>query len=432
MRLPVILPPLKPQRFSCRSCTTCCRDLVVHLTRRDREKIDEQGWRDKLDRPPCVPLGRSDVLNHRPGGGCVFLMDDGRCRIHAEFGASAKPLACQLYPFTLEREGDVLRAGIRFDCPSVARNEGMPIGAHAKDVGRLAEELREARAGALDAAAGLSFLKPTRRLAPVELNGLIDGLDGWLCNVRYSLADRLIGLEDFASTMQRADLGQVREDRFVELARMLVGDLPNVVQACHESPPGPPAARQLRLFRQTIFSHCEHISLEQAQSGIIESLRYRFRQLHRARRMSAARGETPQRVPGVCGVPFERIEAVRLHDDAEPPAQAEATNELATRYLRARLLGRSAFGSGYYGWPVLTGLSALLLAAAAAGWLARYFAAATDRDVVHRDDMVRAIGIVDRAAGRARELGSRTAALRLVYLARDRGLSRLVVRYLGA
>ena len=50
---------------------------------------------------------------------CVFLNEQGKCRIHAKFGGPAKPLACQVYPFTLNPAGDHWQVGIRFACPSV-------------------------------------------------------------------------------------------------------------------------------------------------------------------------------------------------------------------------------------------------------------------------------------------------------------------------
>src|SRR5262245_3200248 len=112
--LPVIWPNFKDQRYSCHSCTNCCRDLVVHLTLEDRRKIDAQGYAAKLGAPPYVRLESSYVLNHGPDGACISLQTDGLCRIHAEHGMAAKPLACHVYPFTLERDREGLQAGIRF------------------------------------------------------------------------------------------------------------------------------------------------------------------------------------------------------------------------------------------------------------------------------------------------------------------------------
>src|SRR5205814_142821 len=97
--------------------------------------------------------------------------------------------------------------------------------------------------------------------------------------------------------------------------------------------------------------------------------------------------------------------------------------------LRARLATHSFFGHACYDWPVLEGLGALLLGIAVIGWLGRYSAAGAGRERLETADIIEAVGVVDRAAGRARELGARSAKLRLAYLRQDAGLLRLVEAY---
>jgi hypothetical protein len=63
------------------------------------------------------------------------------------------------------------------------------------------------------------------------------------------------------------------------------------------------------------------------------------------------------------------------------------------------------------------------------GWLSRYLAATKGRPVFDSAECGRAVAIVDRAAGRVPELGSRSGRLRLRYLTGDHGLMRLVQRY---
>ncbi len=157
MNAPIIFPEVGGQRFDCRHCGRCCRELVIYITEGDRKKIDKQDWQDKLDGPPHIRFGRSYVLNHRSNGDCVFLTDNHMCRIHAAFGATDKPLSCQLFPFSLEPEADGFRVSVRFDCPSVARSVGRPLAKHRPDVARLASALK---------AANLVELAPPR--TPVE------------------------------------------------------------------------------------------------------------------------------------------------------------------------------------------------------------------------------------------------------------------------
>ncbi len=109
--------------------------------------------------------------------------------------------------------------------------------------------------------------------------------------------------------------------------------------------------------------------------------------------------------------------------------ERDAADDLIVRYVRMRLTARTAFGPGYYGWPLATGLLALMAAAAAVGWLARLCAADAGRRQLQFGDVADAIGRVDATAGRSPALGTAAERLRLSYLVRDGGLIRLVRRY---
>src|SRR5579859_2179645 len=119
------------QNWDCGGCTDCCREYHVHVTDEERARIDGQAWEKEpgfADLPLFVNDGKWRKpryrLNHDSTGACVFLGENGRCRIHAKFGSSAKPLACRIYPFVLIPAGDHWRVGLRFACPAAARSEG--------------------------------------------------------------------------------------------------------------------------------------------------------------------------------------------------------------------------------------------------------------------------------------------------------------------
>src|SRR5437870_11286653 len=121
------------QNWDCHACGQCCKEYTVHVTAEERAKIDEQGWA-KLPEFEGVPLvvrdgrwGSRYRLNHRADGSCVFLGEDGYCRIHARFGGTQKPLACQVYPYVLIPAGDHWRVGVRYACPSATGNKGGPV-----------------------------------------------------------------------------------------------------------------------------------------------------------------------------------------------------------------------------------------------------------------------------------------------------------------
>ena len=102
------------QNWDCHVCGTCCKEYQVNLTKEERKRIEAQGWdrdKDLGGFAPFVrhgpPWARKYFLRRRDGG-CVFLSEAGRCRIHERFGAEAKPLACRLYPFVLVPTDDDL------------------------------------------------------------------------------------------------------------------------------------------------------------------------------------------------------------------------------------------------------------------------------------------------------------------------------------
>lgn len=143
MPLPVRSLPVL-QNWDCHGCSDCCRTYAVPLSAEEKERIEKQGWEREPDFQGVqifTTVRGNTSLAHRPGGGCVFLNDEGRCKIHAKFGSAAKPLACRAYPFVLVPGGDHWRVGLRFTCPSVAENKGRPMGVHAKDASAYGAEL---------------------------------------------------------------------------------------------------------------------------------------------------------------------------------------------------------------------------------------------------------------------------------------------------
>jgi len=415
------MPVLESQRWDCHGCTTCCRELVVHLTPRDVREIDRQDWSGKIAGPPYLRLGRETVLSHVPGDGCVFLGDDGKCRIHTAFGAEAKPLACQVYPFTLQRQGATLRAVLRFDCPSAAASRGSSLDAHSHQLARLAEAFDTHAPAALGAAARAPRLVADRRLRPVEAEHLASRLDAWLRDAGRPLTDRLAGVASFLDTLATARVDRLDEARLVELIDLLASEVPASAEAIVAADHPPPDDRMRKLLRMTVFSYCEHVSLEQLRAPLGRRMAYRWSQLRRARRVASGSGAIPSLATGLADTTFDRLRPVGVAADA-----ADACEELATRYVRAKLLAGACYGAAYYEWPFVDGVRALLVSLAAARWIARYHAAADGRPSFTSDDFRRAIGLVDRAAGRARELGKASARLRITYLARDRGIIRLL------
>lgn len=413
LALPVVMPNVPGQRWSCQSCGECCRTLVGHLSDDERERIERQNWTEKLGAKATVRLGRGWVLNKRDDGACVFLDDDNRCRIHAEFGEDAKPLACRIFPFSVRPTLNGWQASLRFDCPSVVVSQGEPLAGHRAAVSKLAERLDHSGETQADTA----YLQP-------RLPGTIDEMDAvtgrtlrWIKSSDLGLGGRLLGAARVTTTLAGANLAKVRGPRFAELVDLLFGSgFDELI-----SPPAAASDRQLGMLRQLAFAHAEFVTLRERRAWIGGRLLKRWQQLRHAKMFRRGEGIVPP-LPGFEGsVTFEQVELVgTLKVDDQKIA------DLLQRYIVARIEGRSIFGRGYYGWSVFGGMTALWLSIAVAGWLARHAAALDDRTRLTFADVGYALGIVDRAATRVPALGAFAERARVVYLLRDDGIARLL------
>ncbi|MFQ5590890.1 MAG: YkgJ family cysteine cluster protein, partial [Phycisphaerae bacterium] len=383
---------MSDQRWSCHSCGHCCRTLVIHLSEHDRLEIDRQAWEDRLGNVPYVRAGRGFVLNKRPDGACVFLTADNRCRIHAEYGEHAKPLACRVFPFSVRPVAGGWQASLRFDCPSVAASKGAALDGARAWLSALVARLDHNPPLDEDAV----DLKRGVRATATELNALSGTLTSWLTRDDVPMLDKLIACARITAVLAEANLDKVRDDRFAELIDLLFGSAPTQFA----NVPSRPTDRQRGMLRQLVFAHAEHVSLAQLRSGVGGRLRTRCHQLVSGLRFLRGRGAVP-RLPDVTGgVAFDAVEAV-----ASCSLVHTGVEDLLTRYVAGRLSSGSAFGHGYYRWSVFNGLTALWLSLAAAGWLARYHAASASRSSIELGDFASALGIVDRAATRLPALG---------------------------
>lgn len=413
--LPVIMPTIPGQRWSCHSCGDCCRDLVGHVTVEERRRIDEQGWSQKLGVDPYVKTGRSWALNKHDDGTCVFLDSDNRCRIHAEYGEKNKPLACRIFPFSVREVSGGWQASFRFDCPSATSSRGEPIDTHQGWLQKLVRQLDHS-----GASGDTTYLARGLQASPEEIEAVIQRYIQWFDHEDFSISQRITGAARITSTLFHAKLKKVRGSRFVELLNLLSGALEN--ESHH--PLEKPTPRQQGMLRQLAFAHAEHVSLAQLRNGFWDRLRKRKQQLNFAKRFLKGEGDVPS-LPGFSSTPsFAQVEAILPATENVPAIQ-----DLTTRYIISRLSSRSVFGSGYYGWHIFQGLSALWLSVSVAGWLARYSAACTNRTTLALDDVSRALGIVDRAATRLPALGLFSERARVLYLLQDEGIVRLIHQY---
>jgi lysine-N-methylase len=412
--LPVLTLAVSEQRYSCHGCGNCCRDFTVQLRDDDVRRLREQRWEERLGTPVMVEFRGQAYLRQREDGGCIFWMEDGRCRIHAEFGFEETPIACQLFPFSIVPGERDAAMGINFACGSVLENKGAALGTHKAELLRMSGRAPETVEAAVPIGLAEGMVAEDG-----EIDALVRAVDSYLRRTDVPLILRLDGFAWLAQSLVLAKLGSVRKERFRELIGTLVSALPD--ELAH-LPIEPAHRNQRKLLRQAVFARTEDPKIRSME----ERGRWKtaFGQFLRSRRWSGARGLVPRVGQGwPDGIGFaavERVAAVGASDEVA------AIDELMTRYMRATLYGRRAWGAGYYGWPATLGLAAHIVNIACVGWLARLHAAGRGADVPGIVDVRAALSRVDRISGRAPWIGSAGERMRMRYLAMDDGLRRVV------
>ncbi|HZU37431.1 MAG TPA: YkgJ family cysteine cluster protein, partial [Gemmataceae bacterium] len=259
MPLPIYHLPVV-QNWDCHAGGSCCKEYQVTVTDAERERILAQGWdkhKDLGGREPFSRVGplwaRRYVLNHREDGSCVFLNEQGRCRIHERFGYETKPLPCRIFPFVLVPAGNQWRVGLRYACPSAAANKGRALPEHNAALQVFAAGLAE-REGLKPQPDGSLTTPPLldgqQRLDWPELLRLVDTLLALLKNRRDPMELRLRKCLTLAAEMRKAKLGTLKGAQLGELLEIMRGLAETETPTAKSLPP--PGWVGRILFRQAV------------------------------------------------------------------------------------------------------------------------------------------------------------------------------------
>jgi len=114
---------LRHIQFECNNCTACCKLNNIPITEKDVIRMMENGIEADQAVEDFSPiliasknldngLIKAYMLRKKPFvKECAFLDENNLCKIHG-----FKPLACQLYPFSVRRTKDGFQAIIHPDC----------------------------------------------------------------------------------------------------------------------------------------------------------------------------------------------------------------------------------------------------------------------------------------------------------------------------
>jgi lysine-N-methylase len=408
------------QNWDCHVCGTCCKEYVVHVTDEERKRIESQGWdadKDLEGRKPFRRRGwlrRRWTLNHRPDGSCVFLGDNGRCRVHEKFGYAAKPLPCRLFPFVLIPVYDHWSVSLRYACPSAAANKGRPLPQHDRDLAQFAVMLAEREGLKPQPDGSLTrppALKPGLRVEWPDLLRFVNVLLDLLRNTEIPLERRLRQCLTFAGELRRAKLDGIKGGRLGELLQVMQGVAESETPGDPASLPRPSWIGRV-LFRQAaaIFTRKDH----GPNRGL--AARGRLALLWSAWRFATGWGRLPRMHKAVPEVSFAQLE--------EPSSMTPSAERVLERYYTMKIGSLQFCGPASFGLPFWEGLESFLLTYPVLRWVMRMF-----RDQPPEQAAVQALSIVDDHIGFNRVLASMRQRMSFSILARTGQLARLIAWY---
>jgi lysine-N-methylase len=421
MSLPVRHLPVV-QNWDCHVCGSCCQEYLVTITDEEWQRIEAQDWKDDplingrpLFRKSGPWWARRYHLNHREDGSCVFLSEQGRCRIHERFGYQTKPLPCRLFPFVLVPAGDHWRVGMRFACPSAAANKGRNITDHETALREFAAEL--ARREGLETPTGNRELPPPRlqgrqRVAWPELLRLTRALSKLLHNPNDRMERRLRKCLALANLCREAKVHALQGKRLDEFLDLLLASLDEEVPANPATLPRPNWVGRM-LFRQAVavFTRKDH----GPNRGIARQGRVAL--LGAAWRFARGQGPVPRLHKLVPETTFEQIESATSALSAE-------VEEILERYYTTKVEALQFCGAPNFHLPFWEGLEMLALTYPVIMWVMRSW-----KDLPRTEAVMRALTIVDDHFGYNRVLRSGRQRFSFRLLTRTGEMQKLIAWY---
>ena len=406
------------QNWSCHACGGCCRQHDIIMTDEERQRIVEQNWTEA----DGIPTRFSEVqrkhrgrawhrMRQRDDGSCVFLAEDGKCRIHGKFGEEAKPLACRVYPYVFHPAGGRMAVSLRFSCPSVVRNLGRGVETQRSEIRRIAGAVVPSGATDLPPA----DLTKGRPLRWATLRTIVEAIEEEIADASEPLGVRLLRVATWLPVLPSRPIEDASDadlTEFLALIRQMAAT--EVTRDADTWPsPGRTAMTQFRLLAG------QYARLE--TGGSDRSLGSRIGLLKLALRLTGGRGSVPAVRSEFGAVSFETLDAPL----AEIPDGVDAILE---RLLLVKVGGLHFCGRGYYGHPLVEGFAALLLLVASIHYLARWNAA-TEGEPLDADHYVTAITSADHHHGFSPVLDQRNARQRVRFFLTSGELRPLLRRF---
>lgn len=411
------------QNWSCHNCSGCCRQHQIEITPEEKARIEKQGWTENdgipADQPLFQSLGsiwnRQTALAHQPDGACVFLNEQGLCRIHAKFGEAAKPLACRVYPYAFHPAGKKVAVSLRFSCPSVVANLGTPLKDNLKEIQTIAKMVVP------DYASELSPPKINAKesVSWPDFGQFIAALDRTIAATDAPIGLKLCRSLGWVKLVENASFEKIQGPRLKEFLELITQATAMEADATvTESDPKEPSKTGRLHFRMLSAQYARKDTATEVAKG----WKGRIKLLGSALRFARGKGNVPPLQAAFREVPFDAVEKV----SSQLPPQAE---EIFTRYFRVKIQGLHFCGRAYYDLPLAEGFQSLALLYPVVIWLARWLAVGDGRDHLTVEDISHALAIADHHHGYSPALGTRTARARVRQLLQLNDIAKLCAWY---
>ena len=413
MSLPIVLLE-NEEKWDCHQCGFCCRGSLIPLSNLDAERLQKQKWNEQPEyqRLRIVTGDRAAEsgfrLAHRADGSCVFLNEDGLCRIHSKFGIEAKPTICQTFPLQLISHEHQAVLTIRRACPSAAADLGRGVSNQLAFIKGL---VRDDRLEAQSKSPPLLKIGEARDWR--TMRSVLESVGDLLQDVRYPPVRRLVHALQFASLLQAAKTKRLSDAQIVELARTLAELVPEESKPFFDDLQAPKAYSKI-LFRIAAI----YFARLHPEAGHKSNWAARFQLMNTAWTVMRGTGPTPtidKIFPVATLEALDKPLGVMRPEIYVPLARFMETNSASFMYAI----------SDRQSWSVVDSIRGLALRFPVALWMLRWLA--QDRQPTVQD-VVQVVVALDRSQGFAPLCGT-NHRWRLSMLGANGELERLVVWY---
>ncbi len=387
---------------------------MIPLDDDDVKRLHSQKWHEHSDyrETPIMVSNRSSKKSYRLAqrldGSCVFLNDNGLCRIHSELGYEAKPTICRVFPLQLVPRNGTVALTIRRACPSSAADKGLALKEHLPFVKQM---VRQGRLSPKAIAPPALKTGENREWKTIGLT--LETASQLLQDQRYPPVRRIVHVLRFANLLSNAKTKRMDAKKLNELIEALA----QIVS--EESKPffsdrRPPGAYANVLFRSMGIEFARlhpEFHAYPTWSNRLQLARTLFR-------LVRGSGALPNFEPAFPSAQFDGMEHSlgQLPSSVDYPL-ARLIETLSASYIYALADRR--------GWSVVDSIRGLATLFPIGLWLLRW--ASQGRNPTS-EDMISIVVALDRGQGFA-PLTGQLQRLRLHLLSTHGELERLVVWY---